>query len=60
MWKTEWDYWTSEETLAQVPKERAKFVRENLFPLQDRFDLIEQGAIITKCELFRYFDRLVG
>lgn len=41
MWKTEWDYWTSEETLAQVPEVRAKFARENLFPLQDRFDLIK-------------------
>ena len=26
----------------------------------DRFQLIEQGAVITKGDLFRYFDRLVG
>ncbi|MBT8269323.1 MAG: hypothetical protein HKO96_05545 [Flavobacteriaceae bacterium] len=29
-------------------------------PLIDRFQLIEQGAVITKGDLFRYFDRLVG
>jgi len=46
MWKSEWEYWTSEETLAQVPKERVKFVRKNLFPLKDRFDLIpHEGEI---------------
>ena len=28
--------------------------------LKDRFQLIEQGAVITRGDLFRYFDRLVG
>ena len=29
-------------------------------PLADRFELIEQGAIITKGELFRYFEGLIA
>lgn len=28
-------------------------------PLQDKFQLIQQGAVITKGELFQYFDRLL-
>jgi glyoxylase-like metal-dependent hydrolase (beta-lactamase superfamily II) len=42
MWRTEWNYWTSETNLARVPEMRARFARENLPPLQDRFDLIER------------------
>lgn len=29
-------------------------------PQADKFELIEQGAVITRGDLFRYFDRLVG
>lgn len=29
-------------------------------PQGDKFKLIEQGAVITRGDLFRYFDRLVG
>lgn len=28
--------------------------------LQDKFDLIQKGAIITKGELFNYFNKLIG
>ncbi len=42
MWKTEWDFWTSEANLAHVSEMRARFARENLIPLRDRFDLVEQ------------------
>ena len=27
---------------------------------QDKFDLIRQGAVITKGELFRWFDEIIG
>ena len=64
------------ESVDLTTKEGFGWLRENLMddsvelfhankaytedPLMDRFQLIEQGAVITKGDLFRYFDQLVG
>ncbi|NNK88633.1 MAG: hypothetical protein HKO90_10150 [Flavobacteriaceae bacterium] len=66
----------SEDSVDITTAEGYEWLRENLLDdrveifqgkkaysediLLDRFGLIEQGAIITKGELFRYFDQLVG
>ena len=36
MWKGEWDYWTDESNLAEMPEARANFARKNLLPIADR------------------------
>jgi len=47
MSRLEWDFWTSESTLAQPHYEwLASFARKILLPLQDHFQLIEQDTEI--------------
>jgi glyoxylase-like metal-dependent hydrolase (beta-lactamase superfamily II) len=47
MGRLEWDFWTSESTLAQPQYEwLASFARKILLPLHDRFQLIEQDTKI--------------
>jgi glyoxylase-like metal-dependent hydrolase (beta-lactamase superfamily II) len=53
MWRTEWDFWTSEPSLAELTvddhiKELLRaWARTNLLPLRDRIDLIDrEGEIV--------------
>lgn len=48
MRKEEWDFWTSEETLAQSRYEwMMPFVRKQLLPLRSRFELLERDEEIV-------------
>jgi glyoxylase-like metal-dependent hydrolase (beta-lactamase superfamily II) len=41
MWKSEWEFWTSEANLTKMDELSAKFAREKLPPIQSRIDLID-------------------
>ena len=41
MWAEEWNYWTSEETLASMDPERAALMREKMAPFQEKLTLID-------------------
>jgi len=48
MRKEEWDFWTSETTLAQPDHQwMTSFVNKHLLPLHDRFELLEQDKEIV-------------
>ncbi len=48
MAKAEWDFWTSEATLAQPEHEwMSLFVNKSLLPLKDRFQFLEQDTEIV-------------
>jgi glyoxylase-like metal-dependent hydrolase (beta-lactamase superfamily II) len=48
MRKEEWDFWTSETTLAQPAYEwMTSYVHKSLLPLKDRFELLEQDMEIV-------------
>jgi glyoxylase-like metal-dependent hydrolase (beta-lactamase superfamily II) len=48
MHKEEWDFWTSESTLAQPQHEwMVPVVHRNLKPLRDRFELIEEDTEVV-------------
>jgi glyoxylase-like metal-dependent hydrolase (beta-lactamase superfamily II) len=48
MWKKEWDFWTSEGVLAEPQHEwMAPVVDKNLWPLHDRFELIEEDTEVV-------------
>lgn len=42
MWKAEWDFWTSEDQLTELPEMMAGFARKNLPPVRERMDLLER------------------
>jgi glyoxylase-like metal-dependent hydrolase (beta-lactamase superfamily II) len=49
MRKEEWDFWTSETTLAQPEHEwMTSFTQKQLLPLSNRFELIEQDIEIVR------------
>ncbi|MCC6617235.1 MAG: MBL fold metallo-hydrolase [Anaerolineae bacterium] len=47
MWKTEWDYWMNEATLAQLDAERAAARRASFGTIRDRVNLVESEAEIV-------------
>ncbi|MFC1996740.1 MBL fold metallo-hydrolase [Chloroflexota bacterium] len=48
MWKNEWDFWISEETLAQPQHEwMSSVVDKNMRPLHERFELIEKDTEVV-------------
>jgi len=48
MWKNEWDFWISEETLAQPQHEwMSPVVDKNMRPLHERFELIEKDTEVV-------------
>jgi glyoxylase-like metal-dependent hydrolase (beta-lactamase superfamily II) len=47
MWREGWEYYTSEETLAQMEAERAAFTRARLVSILDRIDLIDEEMEIV-------------
>jgi glyoxylase-like metal-dependent hydrolase (beta-lactamase superfamily II) len=46
MSKTAWDYWTSEENLAQMSESGRDWARENLPPLKDIVELVEGDTVV--------------
>jgi glyoxylase-like metal-dependent hydrolase (beta-lactamase superfamily II) len=47
IWREEWDYWTSEVTLAAQPPAFADPVRDHLLPLADRVELLDEEREIV-------------
>ena len=48
MWKDEWDFWTSETTLARPEYQwMTSFVHDNLLPIHDRFQFLQQDIEIV-------------
>lgn len=48
MHRAEWDYWTAESTLAQPEHEwMVPVVNENVIPLRDQFDLIDEDVEVV-------------
>ena len=53
MWKDEWDFWTSEPTLAELEVDEhikellITFARNNLLPIQDQLDLVDHETEIV-------------
>jgi glyoxylase-like metal-dependent hydrolase (beta-lactamase superfamily II) len=45
--RAEWEYWFSPQTLERIGEERASLLRSQLLPLQDRFQLLEDGQQIA-------------
>lgn len=45
--RAEWEYWFSPHTLERIGEERAVLLRSQLLPLQDRFQLVEDGQPIA-------------
>ena len=41
MWRTAWEFWTTESNLAPMPEDVAAFGRKTLPLIQDRLDLVE-------------------
>ena len=41
MWAGEWNYWTSEATLASIAPDRAAMMREKMAPFQEKLTLID-------------------
>jgi hypothetical protein len=55
MWKEEWEFWTSDPDLTQLPADEyiiellLKFARNNLPPLRDQIDLADAGEKVAPC-----------
>lgn len=47
LWRDEWEYWTSPETLAAQPPLYAEPVRRHLVPFADRVELLEEECEIV-------------
>jgi glyoxylase-like metal-dependent hydrolase (beta-lactamase superfamily II) len=47
IWKNEWDFWFSEIALAKTPEMFVTVARQNLEPLQDRINLLEDESEIV-------------
>lgn len=53
MWKEEWEFWTSDPDLTQLPAAEyiiellLKFARNNLPPLRDQIDLVDAGEEVA-------------
>ena len=52
MWQAEWDYWTSEKTLANEREVAAQFARKNLPPLSNRITLVDQAGVEIRPGIF--------
>jgi hypothetical protein len=46
LWRDEWEFWTSDERLAELPEVMASFARKNLPPIAERVELLEREAEI--------------
>jgi glyoxylase-like metal-dependent hydrolase (beta-lactamase superfamily II) len=47
MWKTEWEFWTAEASLAQMPASWAECARRQLPPIQRQLQLIDRETEIV-------------
>lgn len=46
MWRDEWEFWTSDQRLAELPELMVRFARKNLPPIAERVELLEREAEI--------------
>lgn len=46
MWRDEWEFWTSDQRLAELPELMASFARKNLPPIAERVELLERETEI--------------